>query len=433
MANTVLIGAQWGDEGKGKIIDVLTEQADWIVRFQGGNNAGHTVEVGDRKYVLHLVPSGILRPGKRCVIGNGVVLDPLALVVELRELLERGCDLAGRLFISDRAHIVFPYHRILDESRENMTRGSRDNIGTTKRGIGPCYGDKAARVGLRAGDLLDPQFGDLLRHALQEKNAVLAALGAEPLDPEALVAQYREAAEFLRPFIVDTIVLLHEAVGRGEAVLCEGAQGTMLDIDYGSYPFVTSSHATAGGACTGTGIAPGRIDRVVGVIKAYTTRVGEGPFPTEALDGDGRQMAEIGHEFGATTGRPRRCGWFDAVIARHAVMINGIDAWALTKLDVLDGFPTLRICTAYRCDGETLDHIPGNIRRLERCSPIYEDFPGWQEPTREARTFADLPENARGYVRRLEQLTGVPVRMLSIGPRRDSTIRLPETGAGGVG
>ena len=424
MANTILVGAQWGDEGKGKVIDVLTGDADWIVRYQGGNNAGHTVEVGDDKYILHLIPSGVLRPDKRCVIGNGVVVDPMALVGELQALLDRGCRLEGRFFLSDRAHIVFPYHRLLDEAREERTQGSDSNLGTTKRGIGPCYGDKAARVGFRAGDLLDPSFAQMFRTQLEEKNAMLSALGAETLLADELLTQCLEATKFLRPFIQDTILLLHEAMSRGESILCEGAQGTMLDIDYGTYPFVTSSHATAGGACTGTGIPPNRIDKVLGVIKAYTTRVGEGPFPTELFDQNGKRMAEVGHEFGATTGRPRRCGWFDVVVARYAAMVNGIDSWALTKMDVLDEFPLIRICTGYQVDGKTVSHFPGNIRKLEECRPVYEDFPGWKTSTKNATSCDALPEGARAYIRRLEELTDVPVELVSVGPRRSSTIRI---------
>ncbi len=423
MPNTVLVGAQWGDEGKGKIIDVLTEEVDWVVRYQGGNNAGHTVEIGDERYILHLIPSGILHPGKKCIIGNGVVVDPLALVKEIEGLRERGISPDRRLFISDRAHIVFPYHRMLDESRE-QTRTEGEKIGTTKRGIGPSYGDKAARVGLRMGDLLDRAFPELLGARLQEKNSILAAWGAPVLSEGEVLSQYREAASRLAPFITDTITLLNQGIARGESVLFEGAQGTMLDIDYGTYPFVTSSSATAGGACTGTGVAPHRIDRVIGVVKAYTTRVGEGPFPTELKDDTGKLIRETGHEFGATTGRPRRCGWFDAVVARYSVMINGIDRWAVTKMDVLDGLDTLRVCVAYEHEGRRLEAVPANIRVLEQCKPVYEDFKGWKASTRDVTRFEDLPERARAYIRKLEELTGVKVGILSVGPRRASTMIL---------
>ncbi len=423
MANTVLIGAQWGDEGKGKIIDVLTAAVDWVVRYQGGNNAGHTVEIGSERYVLHLIPSGILRPGTKIVIGHGVVVDPLALVKELTDLEQRGADLHGRFFLSDRAHLVMPYHNLLDACREQAASAGA-KIGTTKRGIGPAYGDKAARVGLRAGDLLDPIFPELLKRRVEEANRVLGAWGQPPVDYAKLLADCQTATLKLAPFIADTIPMLNDAIARKESILFEGAQGTMLDIDFGTYPFVTSSSATAGGACTGVGVAPHRIDRVIGVVKAYTTRVGEGPFPTELLDAMGEQLRKTGNEFGATTGRPRRCGWFDVVVARYSAMINGIDAWALTKLDVLDAVPVIKICVAYECDGARLTTVPANIRKLERCQPVYEDFPGWQCKTTDATTFAELPAGAQAYVRRLEALTGVQVGLLSVGPRRASTMKL---------
>ena len=428
MPNTILIGAQWGDEGKGKIIDVLTERADWVVRPQGGNNAGHTVEIGDEKFVLHLVPSGILHEGKRCVIGNGVVLDPVALVEEINGVTARGFTVAGRLFISDRAHVVFPYHRMLDAQGE-ARRAKGDQIGTTQRGIGPAYGDKAARFGLRMCDLLDPEFPALLRSRVEEKNSILAAMGAPIVDCAAVLAATQKAMEVLRPLVCDTVPLLHAAVERGESLLFEGAQGIMLDIDFGTYPYVTSSNAAAGGASTGSGVPPSRIDRVVGVLKAYTTRVGEGPFPTELFDAAGEELRRVGREFGATTGRPRRCGWFDAVVARHAVMTCGVDEWALTKLDVLDGFETIRICVAYELDGRRIDHFPANIRETARCTPVYEDVPGWRTSTKEVVRFADLPAAAKRYVARLEQITGVPVGILSLGPRRASTLILGEKDA----
>ena len=428
MSNTILIGAQWGDEGKGKIIDVLTERVDWVVRAQGGNNAGHTVEIGAEKFVLHLVPSGILTPGKRCVIGNGVVLDPVALVEEIRGVTQRGIAVAGRLFISDRAHVVFPYHRMLDAQGE-ARRAKGDQIGTTQRGIGPAYGDKAARFGLRMCDLLDPEFPALLHSRVEEKNRILAAMGAPVVDGEAVLAATQKAMEVLRPLVCDTVPLLHAAVERGESLLFEGAQGIMLDIDFGTYPYVTSSNAAAGGSCTGSGVPPSRIDHVVGVLKAYTTRVGEGPFPTELLDAAGEELRRVGREFGATTGRPRRCGWFDAVVARHAVMTCGVDEWALTKLDVLDGFETIRLCVAYELDGRRIDHFPANIRETARCKPVYEEMPGWRTSTKEVVRFADLPAAAKRYVARLEQITGVPVGILSLGPRRESTLILGEKDA----
>ena len=421
MATTILIGAQWGDEGKGKIIDVLTEQATWVVRAQGGNNAGHTVEVGDEKFVLHLVPSGVLHAGKRCVIGNGVVLDPVSLVEEIDGLTARGFPVGERLLISDRAHVVFPYHRMLDAQGE-ARRAKGEQIGTTQRGIGPAYSDKAARFGLRMADLLDPQFPDLLAARVAEKNRTLAALGAPTVDAADLLAATQKALQTLRPLVCDTVPLLHDAVARGEEMLFEGAQGILLDIDFGTYPYVTSSNSASGGACTGSGVPPNRMNQVVGVLKAYVTRVGEGPFPTELHDATGAELRRVGHEFGATTGRPRRCGWFDAVAARHAVMVCGVDEWALTKLDVLDGLATLKICTAYELDGRQITHFPANVRELVRCKPIYEDQPGWQTVTRAATQFADLPAAAQQYIARLEELTGVPVGILSLGPRRAETI-----------
>jgi adenylosuccinate synthase len=421
MPNSVLIGAQWGDEGKGKIIDVLTEKVDWVVRYQGGNNAGHTVEIGDAKYVLHLMPSGILHDGKRCVIGNGLVIDPVALVDEVKGVVERGIDTSDRFFISDRAHVVLPYHKLIDEYREKKP-ATGAMIGTTKRGIGPTYGDKAARTGLRMGDLLDPDFESLLRDRIAANNRILRALEAPEVDADETVQTVTAARDYLRPFIADTIPMLHQALRDGQSILFEGAQGTMLDIDYGTYPFVTSSSATAGGACTGSGVPPHRIDRVLGVVKAYTTRVGEGPFPTELLDETGEELRKAGHEFGATTGRPRRCGWFDAVVARYSAMVNGIDGWAITKLDVLDDFAEIKVCVAYECDGRRMESVPANVRMLERCRPVYETIEGWQCSTREAKSWDDLPPKAQAYLRRLEEITGVKASILSVGPRRDSTI-----------
>jgi len=401
----------------------LAEDADVVVRYQGGNNAGHTVKIEDELYVLHLIPSGILHAGKLCVIGNGVVVDPVALLDEMRGLESRGIDMAGRLFVSDRAHVVFPFHRILDESRESKRSDAR-KIGTTKRGIGPSYADKVSRVGLRMGDLVDSRFESMLEERMLEANSVLTALGAEQLDVAGLAAQYSEVAAAIAPYVSDSVVMLSEALGEGKSILCEGAQGTMLDIDFGSYPFVTSSHTSAGGACTGSGIAPHRIDRVIGVIKAYTTRVGEGPFPTELKDDTGQLLGREGNEFGATTGRPRRCGWFDAVVGRYAAMINGVDYWAMTKLDVLDTVKTLKICVAYRCDGETRDTVPANVRLLERCKPVYEEMAGWQSSTHGVQSFDALPDRAKAYVNRLCELTGVALGILSVGPARANTLRV---------
>lgn len=427
MANTVLVGAQWGDEGKGKIIDVLAEEADWVVRYQGGNNAGHTVEIGTDRYVLHLIPSGILHEGKRCIIGNGVVVDPLALCAEIDGVEQRGVRTRDRLFVSDRAHLVMPYHRLIDDYRERAPQAGAA-IGTTKRGIGPAYGDKAARTGLRAGDMLSQEFPALVRKRVESNNRILDAFGAPPLDVEATVSQIVQAAEKLAPYIADTIPLVHGAIARGEPILFEGAQGTLLDIDYGTYPFVTSSNATAGGACTGAGVPPHRIDRVIGVVKAYSTRVGEGPFPTELKDGIGARIREIGREFGATTGRPRRCGWFDAVVARYSVMVNGIDAWAVTKLDVLDELDEILVCVAYELDGKRIEHIPASASALERCVPIYETFPGWKASTKGARSLDELPGACRDYLRALARMTGVPIGILSNGPGRENTLRLDRAG-----
>jgi adenylosuccinate synthase len=421
MATRVLIGGQWGDEGKGKIVDVLTEDAQLIARFQGGSNAGHTVEIGENKFVLHLIPSGILREGKVCILGNGVVVDPLGLIEEILEVQSRGVETSGRLFVSERAHMVFPYHCRQDAGAENLAAES-EKIGTTRRGIGPAYMDKADRKGLRAGDLLAPDLESILREKITRRNVRLEALGVEPLDVETVVAQYVDAAAFLKPYIADTVTMLNDAIDEGQKVLFEGAQGTMLDIDHGSYPFVTSSNATAGGACTGTGVPPHRIEEVVGVCKAYTTRVGEGPFPTELHDETGARIAEIGAEFGATTGRPRRCGWFDAVVGRYAVMVNGIDWWAVTKMDVLDSFETIKISIGYELDGERIQRMPARIEDFARCVPVYEELPGWHCSTKDVRRYEDLPNAAKAYIDRLEELTGARVGIVSVGPRRSETM-----------
>ncbi|MBN2162157.1 MAG: adenylosuccinate synthase [Pontiellaceae bacterium] len=423
MSKTVLIGSQWGDEGKGKIIDVLTANADWVIRYQGGNNAGHTVEIGDQKYVLHLTPSGILRETCKCVIGNGLVVDIIGLMGELKELVERGIKLEDRLFISDRAHLVLPYHKKLDGAKEGKLEEGK-KIGTTQRGIGPAYSDKADRSGLRLGDILEHDFLDMVKEKTALKNEILVSMGAEPMDIDELAAQVKEAADYLRPFICDTIPLLHEAVKNDDEILFEGAQGVMLDVDFGTYPFVTSSSTGAGGAPAGSGVPPNAIDRVIGIVKAYTTRVGEGPFPTELLDDMGAHIAKVGHEFGATTGRPRRCGWFDAVIARYSAMVGGINEWALMKLDVLDDVETIKVCVAYEVDGERVDSVPASIRKLERCKPVYEEFKGWNCPTTECTSWDELPEQARKYVEYLEGLTGVKVSILSVGPKRASTLLL---------
>ena len=424
MPNTILIGAQWGDEGKGKVIDVLTSQADVIVRYQGGSNAGHTVIAEGKKYVLHLIPSGILHEGKQCVIGNGVVMDPFDLIKEMEMLRGFGISWDGRLFISDRTHMVMQWHRALDKADE-ARRSNDQKIGTTGRGIGPAYSAKMSRQGFRVGDFLCADFLKRVRETAEATNVRLGKWGAELLDVEELVREYAKAAEILSPYIIDTVVFLNTADRAGKSILLEGAQGTMLDIDFGTYPFVTSSSPTSGGACTGSGLSPRRVDRVVGVIKCYTTRVGSGPFPTELLDATGEHLRQKGGEFGATTGRPRRCGWFDAVVARYSAMVNGVDFWAMTKLDVLDELPVIKICVAYRRDdGYLYETFPADLRALERCTPVYEEMPGWMTDTSKTTRYDDLPLKAKAYVERLVALSGARIGILSVGPARESTLRL---------
>jgi adenylosuccinate synthase len=422
MANTILVGAQWGDEGKGKIIDVLTTRADVIVRSQGGNNAGHTIVHGGKTYILHLIPSGILRRGKVCVIGNGVVVDPIALVAEIEQLRRAGVKISKNLLVSDCAHLVLPYHRALDEQRE--LRKGHGKIGTTKRGIGPAYADKVARTGLRVSDLMQPRlFSKKLQAKNRENNAVLRALGAKPIDYDQVNKNYLAASAKLRPFVANTVVYLHSALQRGKQILFEGAQGTFLDIDFGTYPYVTSSNTTAGGASTGTGVPPNRIDRVVGVMKAYTTRVGEGPLPTEDQHLSDL-LHSLGREFGATTGRARRCGWFDAVATRYARMINGIDELAITNLDGFDTVDPIRICIGYRLNGKRLNVPPCDAVQLDNCEPIYEEMPGWNQSTTSAKKLSQLPKATRNYVKRVGELTGAKVSIVSVGPMRAQTIFL---------
>jgi adenylosuccinate synthase len=422
MPNTILVGAQWGDEGKGKIIDFLTDEADIVVRSQGGNNAGHTIVIGGEKYVLHLIPSGILRRSKTCVIGNGVVIDPVSLVGEIDGLLARGIKVGKNLLISDAAHLVLPYHRSLDELRE-VQKGSK-KIGTTKRGIGPAYADKASRTGLRMSDLMRPDvFTAKLTQRIKENNAILKSHGLAPLNGKKILQDYLAAGEKLRPFVTNTVIFLHRALELKQNMLFEGAQGTFLDIDHGTYPFVTSSNTTAGGASTGSGVPPHRIDSVLGVMKAYTTRVGEGPFATED-EGLSDRLHAMGREYGATTGRARRCGWFDAVSTRYSTMVNGIDKIAITNLDGLDGVETIRICVAYRLDGKVIDFPPTDSDDLSRCEPVYVEMPGWLKGTEKARKFSELPPKARAYVKKISELTGAKLSIVSIGPGRAQTIQL---------
>jgi adenylosuccinate synthase len=422
MANIILVGAQWGDEGKGKVIDLLTERADFVVRSQGGANAGHTVVVGDEEFVLHLVPSGVLHPNTRCIIGNGVVIDPKVLLDEIDTLRAKGIHIDGNLFISETAHIVMPYHKLLDGLREKLK--GEGAIGTTLRGISPAYMDKVGYAGIRTMDLLDEAaFRAKLEANLVEKNLVLTRVyGHEPLDAEAIIAEYRAYAERMRPHVVNTEIILNRAIADGKEVLFEGAQGTLLDVDHGTYPFVTASSTTAGGACTGSGVGPTNIGMVMGVAKAYTTRVGRGPFPSEFTPEDDFVDRKQDREFGATTGRTRRCGWFDAVIVNYSVRVNGLDAIALTKLDVMDDCKRVKICVAYDIDGRRVTDFPCNASALARAKPIYEEMDGWCEPTGDIRSYDELPANARAYIERLEELIRTPIEIISVGQRRSHTI-----------
>ncbi|GAB3109053.1 adenylosuccinate synthase [Streptomyces calidiresistens] len=423
MPALVLLGAQWGDEGKGKATDLLGGSVDYVVRYQGGNNAGHTVVVGDEKYALHLLPSGILSPNCTPVIGGGVVVDPEVLLTELAGLEQRGID-TGKLLISGNAHLITPYHTTVDKISERFL-GKR-KIGTTGRGIGPTYADKINRVGIRVQDLFDESIlRQKVEAALDFKNQVLAKLyNRRAISVDAVMEELLRHAERLEPYVADTTLILNRAIDEGRVVLFEGGQGTLLDVDHGTYPFVTSSNPTAGGACTGAGVGPTRIDRVIGILKAYTTRVGAGPFPTELLDEDGEALRRIGGEFGVTTGRDRRCGWFDAVIARYATRVNGLTDFFLTKLDVLTGWERIPVCVAYEIDGRRVDEMPYSQTDFHHAKPIYEYLPGWSEPITGAKTLEDLPANARAYVKALEEMSGAPISAIGVGPGREETIQL---------
>jgi len=421
MPAIAVIGAQWGDEGKGKVIDLLAEKAGMVVRFSGGDNAGHTVVNPYGQFGLHLVPSGIFYPQTVCIIGNGVVINPSVLINEIDYLNQRGVD-TTRLFISDRANLIMPYHTLLDGLEEESRAGKA--LGTTRKGIGPAFTDKAARLGIRAGDLLDKEaFLERLGSILDHKNTILTKIyGANPLSLDEVYAQYCQYGERLAPYIRETTMMLEEALNRDELVLLEGAQGALLDPDFGTYPYTTSSSPLAGGGCLGAGLGPTRISRILGVFKAYCTRVGAGPMPTELEDETGELLRERGHEYGTTTGRPRRCGWFDAVAARFSTRINGFTGMAITRLDVLDTLPLLKICVGYKLDGHRIDYFPGTVAALEKCEPIYQEFPGWQTPTSHIRQYEQLPAKARQYIARLEELSSCPANLISVGQAREQSI-----------
>ena len=425
MSNVVLVGSQWGDEGKGKIVDLFSDRFDMVVRYQGGHNAGHTVYIGERKYVLKLIPSGILRPGKQAVIGNGLVIDPAALLTEIETLETAGIPVVANLFISNRAHVLFPAHRMMEQMTES--RPGHVSIGTTFRGIGPCYEDKTARRGIRIADLLDRDFFCMQYDSLmEEKVAIARTFGIlEALDMRRIREDYEAFAERIRPMVCDTSRLLNQAIRDGKSILFEGAQGSMLDIDHGTYPFVTSSSASAGGACTGTGVSPTRIHGVIGVSKAYITRVGGGPFPTEIADDACEQIRRRGNEFGAVTGRPRRCGWFDAPLLRYTADVNGFDSLVITKLDVLDEFDQIPVCVGYRQGSEKLKDMPATVRALESVEPIYDCLPGWRTSTFGISSYEELPANAKAYLSYLEKITGIEVGCISTGPERNQTIVRP--------
>ncbi len=420
MSTVVVVGTQWGDEGKGKITDFLAESADVVARYQGGNNAGHTILIDGKKFKLSLIPSGVFYKEKTCVIGNGMVINPEALIQEINYIHENGFD-TKNLVISDRAHVIMPYHMLLDALEED--RKGPNKIGTTRKGIGPAYMDKAARNGIRIADLMDAEEFELrLRHLMEEKNQVITQVyGAEPLDVEEILVKYLEYAEVLRGYVTDTSVVLNDAIDADSRVLFEGAQGVMLDIDQGTYPFVTSSNPSAGGVCIGSGVGPSKIKQVIGVAKAYTTRVGDGPFPTELNDATGDYIRETGHDYGTVTGRARRVGWFDSVVVRHARRVSGITGLSLNSLDVLSGLDTVKICTGYKYRGEVITHYPASLKMLAECEAVYEELPGWNEDITAAKTLDDLPANTRRYVERVAELTGIPIAIFSVGRNREQT------------
>ncbi len=423
----MLVGCQWGDEGKGKIIDLLSEKADYICRFQGGNNAGHTVVVGGEKFVFHLLPSGILHDGKTCVIGNGVVVDPVALLNEIKYLKEKNISVDGRLFISENCHVILPYHRMIDEAKEKKKDGLK--IGTTLKGIGPAYVDKVSRIGIRLADLMDDgTFRVKLKKNLEEKNFLFQNYFgvSDSACADSIFNEYKKYAKQMKPYVRDTARLVNEAIDAKKTVLFEGAQGALLDVDFGTYPYVTSSNPIAGGACTGVGVGPTRIDKVVGVVKAYSTRIGEGPLPTEFPEELHLKVRDKGNEYGATTGRPRRCGWLDTVVLRHSIKINGIKNIILTKMDVLSGLHPLKICTGYKFKGKVTDHFPASVRCVEQAKPVYEELHGWDEDLRDMRVFDDLPKPAQKYVRRIEKLCNVRIQIISLGSERSHNIFLSD-------
>ena len=425
MSAFIVLGAQWGDEGKGKMTDYLAEEADVVVRFQGGNNAGHTVEVGDRQYKLHLIPSGILYDNKLNVIGNGVVVDPKALFEEIGYLEKEGVKVTPeKLIISDRAHLIMPYHRVLDVLKEKA-RGKND-IGTTGKGIGPCYTDKFERCGIRVCDLLhEDVFEEKLRENIKMKNEYITkVLGGEALDVEEILVQYKQYAEKIRPFVKDTSVKVYDSIKEDKTVLFEGAQGMLLDIDHGTYPYVTSSNTTAGGVSNGIGVGPNMITNAVGITKAYTTRVGKGPFPTELENETGEWIRTKGHEYGVTTGRSRRCGWLDLVIVKSAVRVSGLTSLAVTKIDTLAGLDKLKVCVGYKFNGEIIDYFPASLEDLAKCEPVYEEFDGWDDSVADARSYDEIPENAKKYLERISEFTGTRISIVSVGPKRDQTMRV---------